>query len=60
MRNENPNFYKKDDYLRDISDRMRKDSLKYSKNWINIDFTDFYTRTKRQFTKKHMASIETS
>ena len=39
---------------------MRKESLKFSKNWINTDFTEFYTRIKKQFTKKFMAGIETS
>ena len=54
-RKTNPQHYKDDAYLNDIADRMRKDSMKFSKNWINIDFTDFYTKSKRQYTKKFIA-----
>lgn len=54
-RKTNPQHYKDDAYLNDIADRMRKDSMKFSKNWINIDYTDFYTKSKRQYTKKFIA-----
>ena len=59
-RSANPNFYKKDDNMKDISDRMRKESMKHAKNWLNLDFTEWYTKIKRQYTKKFIATIETN
>lgn len=46
-RSTNPNYYKKDDNMKDISDRMRKESMKHAKDWLRVDFTEWYTKIKR-------------
>ena len=35
--------------------------MRSSKNWMNIDFTEYYTslRTKRAVTKKFIAALDT-
>ena len=39
---------------------MRQSSMRSSKNWIAIDFSEWYTRTKRLFTKKYIATLDTN
>ena len=46
--------------MKDISDRMRKESMKHAKNWLAVDYTEMYTKIKRQYTKKFIATIETN
>ena len=59
-RTNDPDHYNNDEYLKKLSDRMRQSSMRSSKNWIGIDFSEWYTRTKRQFTKKFIATLDTN
>ena len=57
----NPDHYKnEDDYFKILSDGMRQASLRSSSNWMNIDFTEWYTKIKSKVTKKQIAALDTN
>ena len=55
---DDPDHYNNDEYLKNLSDRMRQSSMRASKNWMDIDYSEWYTRSKRSFTKKFIATLD--
>ena len=59
-RTNDPDHYNNDEYLKNLSDRMRQSSMRSSKNWLAIDFSEWYTSKKRPYTKKFIATLDTN